>query len=42
MVVMQMGNDDVLDAVGRDAEAGQRIDRIERQLAISRAWPPRR
>ena len=30
---MQMGDDDVPDAVGLDAEAIQRIDRIERQLA---------
>ena len=35
MVVMQMGDDDVPDVVGTDAEARQRIDRIERQLAVA-------
>ena len=35
MVVMQMGDDDVLDRLGRDAEARQRLDRIERQLAVA-------
>jgi len=33
MIVMQMGDDDVLDGLRLDAEAGQRVDRIERQLA---------
>ena len=33
---MQMGDDDVLDGVGRDAEIRQRIDRIERELAGTR------
>ena len=36
VVVMQMGDDDVPDAVGRDAKVRQRIDRIERQLAGTR------
>ena len=36
VVVMQMGDDDVLDRVGLDAEIRQRIDRIERQLAGAR------
>ena len=36
VVVMQMGDDDVLDAVGLDAEIRQRIDRIERELAGAR------
>ena len=35
MIVMQMGDDDVLDAVGLDAETLQRIDRIERELATA-------
>src|SRR5580693_4168750 len=35
VIVMQMGDDNVPDAVGLDAEALQRIDRIERELAIS-------
>ena len=36
MVVMQMGNDDVPDAVGLDAEAIKRIGWIERQFARPR------
>ena len=36
MVVMQMGDDDVLDGVGSNAESRQRVDRIERQLARAR------
>ena len=36
VVVMQMGDDDVLDGVGGNAEIRQRIDRIERQLAGAR------
>ena len=36
VVVMQMGDDDVPDAVGLDAKVRQRIDRIERQLAGTR------
>ena len=36
MVVMQMGDDNVPDGFGLDAEPRQRLDRIERQLAISR------
>ena len=35
VIVMQMGDDDVPDAVGLDAKALERIDRIERELAIS-------
>jgi len=37
VIVMQMGDDHVLDVVGVDAKACQRIDRIERQLAASQA-----
>jgi hypothetical protein len=33
VVVMQMGDDDVLDGVGGNAEIRQRVDRIERELA---------
>jgi hypothetical protein len=33
MVVVQMGDDDILDVGGLDTEAFQRIDRIERKLA---------
>jgi len=36
VVVMQMGDDDIPDRVGVDAEARQRLDRIERQLAVAR------
>ena len=36
VIVMQMGDDDVPDVVGLDPEARQRIDRIERELAVSR------
>src|SRR5450631_479738 len=35
VVIMQMRDDDVLEAVGLYAETRQRIDRIERQLAIA-------
>ena len=41
VVVVQMGDDDVLDRVGLDAETRQRIDRIERELAGARLAPPR-
>ena len=37
VVVMQMGNDDVLDLVRLDTEPGQRFDGIERQLAIAQS-----
>ena len=33
VVVMQMRHDHVPDGVGRNAELGQRVDRIERELA---------
>ena len=33
VVVMQMGNDNILDAVGLDPETIQRVNRVERQLA---------
>ena len=36
VVVMQMGDDDVLDGVGRNAKFLQRIDRVERELAGTR------
>ena len=35
VVVMQMGDDDVLDALGGDAEASQHVDRVVRQLAAA-------
>ena len=35
VIVMQMGNNDVLDIAGPDAEARQRVHRIERQLAVA-------
>ena len=35
VIVMQMGDDNVLDAVGLDTKALERIDRIEHELAIS-------
>src|ERR1700722_15524458 len=37
VVVMQMADDNVPDAVGLDAKALERIDRIERELAISQS-----
>ena len=37
VIVMQMADDNVPDAVGLDAKAFQRIDRIERELAISQS-----
>jgi len=35
VVIVQMGDDDISDIAGLDAEARQRLDRIERQLAVS-------
>ncbi len=35
VVIMQMSDDDVLDRIGQYAEARQRLDRVERQLAVS-------
>src|SRR6476620_11076557 len=35
VVVMQMGDDDVLDRVCLDAKARQRVDRIEREFAAA-------
>jgi hypothetical protein len=35
VVIMQMGDDDVPDGVGADAEACQRVHRVERELATA-------
>src|ERR1700733_14922749 len=37
VVVVQMGNDDIPDGVGANAEARQRIHRIKRELAVAQS-----